>query len=497
MGGEGGADDASCTAVTPVLDIRELSVAYGATEALRGLELRVAPGEAVGLCGPSGCGKSSVAYAALGILPGVGRIASGRIEIEGADVTRLSPRAWRRLRAARVALAAQEPGLALNPVRRVGSQIASVLRAHGWGRAAARRRAEEVLEEMGLPAAGRFARAFPHQLSGGQLQRVVLAQALACGPALLIADEPATGLDAVTRDQVLAVLRRRVQAGMALLLISHRAEVLEQSVTRLVRMGPRAGVEAGAPLGRETMRSISPRPNRQAPRPSRALLLRARGLAKSYRRGGRGITALAGVDVEIGQAETVVLMGPSGAGKSTLARCLSGLERPDGGEIWRAETVGPRGAQLIWQDAAGALNPRMRLGEIIAEPWRVGDREGRIPERKERERRAGELLAAAGLPADWVARRPAELSGGQKRRVGILRALAVNPKLLILDEALTSVEAELREDLVRWLEALQQARGIAYLFITHDAALADRLGGRRLRLAAGQLAAEVEPCPVR
>ncbi|MGH9490781.1 MAG: ATP-binding cassette domain-containing protein, partial [Terriglobales bacterium] len=218
MGGEGGADDASCTAVTPVLDIRELSVAYGATEALRGLELRVAPGEAVGLCGPSGCGKSSVAYAALGILPGAGRIASGRIEIEGADVTRLSPRAWRRLRAARVALAAQEPGLALNPVRRVCSQIASVLRAHGWGRAAARRRAEEVLEEMGLPAAGRFARAFPHQLSGGQLQRVVLAQALACGPALLIADEPATGLDAVTRDQVLAVLRRRVQAGMALLL---------------------------------------------------------------------------------------------------------------------------------------------------------------------------------------------------------------------------------------------------------------------------------------
>lgn len=516
-----------------VLRIRGLAVAYGGSEVVRGLDLEVGAGEAVGLRGPSGCGKSTVARAVLGLLPRGGGITAGSVELMGRRTAELTAREWRRWRGALVAMAAQEAELALNPVRRVGSQIAAVLRAHPeaaparrWGRQAVRQRVAEALEEMGLAAW--FARAYPHQLSGGQRQRVVLARALACGaracplpaslapargPALLIADEPTTGLDAATREQILAALRRRVEAGMALLIISHEAEVLEQIAGRVVEMpsgagraGPGVARRALGPA-REAARSTladrsarssgeprgSPRPTRTRPvAPPLAPLLRARGLEKVYRRGGREVAALAGVDAEIQRDETVVLMGPSGAGKSTLARCLAGLEPPDRGQIWRAADLGARGVQMIWQDAAGALNPRMRVEEIIAEPWRIG---GERLTAAERQRRAGELLEQAGLPAAWMRRKPGELSGGEKRRVGLARALAVDPKLLILDEALASLEPELQEELLRWLEALQARRELSYLFITHDRALAARIGGRQLRLQAGRLA-EAAACAV-
>lgn len=436
----------------------------------------------------------------------------------------LGAREWRGLRGTAIAMAAQEAELTLNPVRRVGSQIMAVLRVHGWRRAAARRRTGELLEAMGLPE--RSARAYPHQLSGGQRQRVVLAQALAGaagdrGPALLIADEPTTGLDAETRRLILAVLRRRVQAGMGLLIISHEREVLDQIAARVVVMGGSmrasdSGLEA-CPAGnsggwRRLSGGQNPRESgtRGVAAPWSApvngarrrggdetgvggpraagggVLIQATGLRKSYRRGGGRISALTGASLELGTGETVVLMGPSGAGKSTLARCLAGLDGPDSGTIERAAGVGSRGVQMIWQDPAGALNPRMMVTDIIAEPWRIA---GNKFSRVEREQRVGGLLRQVGLPAEWMEKRPGQLSGGEKRRVGIARALAVDPRVLILDEALAGIEPELREGLVLWLEWLQARRDLACLFITHDLALAGRLGGRRLRMRAGRVEA--------
>ena len=516
-----------------LLAVRGLDVCYARTPVLRGVDLALQSGEAVGLLGPSGCGKSTLARAVLGLLPPPGRVTAGAVAIHGRDLATLRRREWRRLRGAVVALAHQEPSQALNPVRRIGDQIASVLAAHGWAGRAARARAAALLAELGLGADVRYARAYPHQLSGGQLQRAALAQALACGPALLIADEPTTGLDAETRGAILTALRRRVEQGMALLLISHEPAVLAAVVARTVALpGPSAAVVfaagstvaepaakgretafAKSPAGRgggsegervpprrdeepeRTLNPGSPEPfavtgrdeamRRQSPRP----LLRAAGLRKTYTRAGRRVQALDGVDLTVARGETVVLMGPSGAGKSTLARCLAGLEPADGGTLWRAPEVGPLGVQMIWQDAAGALNPRLRVGELVAEPWRIA---GGMP-RRERDRRAAELLEQVSLPGAWLRRRPAELSGGEKRRIGIARALALEPAVLILDEALASVEPELQQDLLRLLTALQARRGLAYLFITHDAELARRVGGRRVVLAAGRM--EAEACP--
>ncbi len=565
----------AAAAAPPLLAIRGLDVCYGRTPALRGVDLALQPGEAVGLLGPSGCGKSTLARAVLGLLPPGGSVTAGAIAVRGRDLATLRRREWRQLRGAVVALAHQEPSQALNPVRRIGEQIAAVLAAHGWARRPARARAAALLAELGLGAGERFARAYPHQLSGGQLQRAALAQALACGPALLIADEPTTGLDAETRAAILSALRRRVEQGMALLLISHEPAVLAAVVARTValpapsaaaagevpatksREAAAAGSEGeGVPPRRdkapernpapgspepsavagwnEAMRRLSPRPlsgreqspgpptrtpergesqagrgggsegeraypdvrkeperspneamRRLSPRP----LLKAAGLTKTYTRAGRRVPALEDVNLTLSRGETVVVMGPSGAGKSTLARCLAGLEPADGGTLWRAPEVGPLGVQMIWQDPASALNPRLHVGELVAEPWRIA---GGVP-RRERERRAAKLLEQVSLPGAWLRRRPAELSGGEKRRVGIARALALAPAVLILDEALASVEPELREDLLGLLAALQARRGLAYVFITHDAELARRVGGRRLLLAAGRM--EADACP--
>lgn len=562
----------AAAAAPPLLAVRGLDVCYGRTPALRGVDLALQPGEAVGLLGPSGCGKSTLARAVLGLLPPGGSVTAGAIAVRGRDVATLRRREWRQLRGAVVALAHQEPSQALNPVRRIGDQIVSVLAAHGWARRPARARAAALLAELGLGAGERFARAYPHQLSGGQLQRAALAQALACGPALLIADEPTSGLDAETRAAILSALRRRVEQGMALLLISHEPAVLAAVVARSValpagaagevpaakrRAASVAGSEGeGVPPRRdeapertpnpgstelsavtgwnEATRRLSPRPllsGEQSPspptstpergegqagrgggsegeraypdvreepertpddamrRPSPRPLLRAAGLTKTYTRAGRRVPALEDVDLTLSRGETVVVMGPSGAGKSTLARCLAGLEPADGGTLWRAPEVGPLGVQMIWQDPAGALNPRLRVGELVAEPWRIAGGMAR----RERERRAAELLEQVSLPGAWLRRRPAELSGGEKRRVGIARALALAPAVLILDEALASVEPELREDLLGLLAALQARRALAYLFITHDAELARRVGGRRLLLAAGRM--EADACP--
>ncbi len=506
----------AAAAAPPLLAVRGLDVCYGRTPALRGVDLALQPGEAVGLLGPSGCGKSTLARAVLGLLPPGGSVTAGAIAVRGRDVATLRRREWRQLRGAVVALAHQEPSQALNPVRRIGDQIVSVLAAHGWARRPARARAAALLAELGLGAGERFARAYPHQLSGGQLQRAALAQALACGPALLIADEPTSGLDAETRAAILSALRRRVEQGMALLLISHEPAVLAAVVARSValpagaagevpaakrRVASVAGSEGeGVPPRRDEAPERTPNPGstelsavtgwneatrRLSPRP----LLRAAGLTKTYTRAGRRVPALEDVDLTLSRGETVVVMGPSGAGKSTLARCLAGLEPADGGTLWRAPEVGPLGVQMIWQDPAGALNPRLRVGELVAEPWRIA---GGVP-RRERERRAAELLEQVSLPGAWLRRRPAELSGGEKRRVGIARALALAPAVLILDEALASVEPELREDLLGLLAALQARRALAYLFITHDAELARRVGGRRLILAAGRM--EADACP--
>ncbi|TNU76878.1 ABC transporter ATP-binding protein [Miniimonas arenae] len=501
----------------PVLAVEGLRVAYRGRDgqevlAVRGVDVVVHPGEVVALVGESGSGKSTTAHAALHLLPAGGRVAGGSIRLDGRDVTGLSEREWRSVRGREVGLVPQDPTVSLNPVVRVGDQVAEVLVIHGLARRReARLRAVELLRQAGLDQPEARARQFPNQLSGGMRQRVLIAIAIAAGPRLLVADEPTSALDVTVQKRILDHLGALVrELGTALLLITHdlgaaadRADrivvlengvVVEQGRTRDVLDAPqhpytRRLLAAVPSLG--SQRLVRERPVAATGSPPAPPVLEVRGLSKTFTlpRGStpREVTAVDDVSFAVGRGRTFALVGESGSGKSTTARIALHLERPTVGRVLLhgEDITAARGErlrrlrrrfQVVYQSPYASLDPRFTVEQVIAEPLRAFG----IGTPRERTERVRELLADVALPDDARHRGPRELSGGQRQRVAIARALALRPDLVVLDEPVSALDVSVQRQILELLVRLQEEHALAYLFISHDLAVvrqvADEVG---------------------
>ncbi len=499
-----------------LLSVRGLGVAIGERPVLADLVLEVDAGEVLGLIGESGSGKSLTALALAGLLP-EGARASGSVVFEGAELVGADEAALCGVRGRGIGLVFQEPATALNPLMTIGDQVAETARIHGgFSAAAARERAAATLERVGLPPQRIGLERYPHELSGGQRQRVAIALAVALAPRLLIADEPTTALDVTTQAQILELLAElAARDRMALLLISHDLAVVASVARRLAILHAGRIVEQGATLAvlrapahdytRALVRDFTlpaavPRTPSAAPP-----LLAADGIVRAYRMARRGFfgraplrRAVDGVTLAIAPGERVGLVGESGSGKSTLVRALLGLEAPEAGSV-RIEGERFTGAsaatarrlrrivQVVFQDPYGSLNPRHRVGRIVAEPLQLL---GAALPAAERERRVAAALTDVGLEAADARRRPHEFSGGERQRIAIARALVVGPRLLILDEAVSALDASLRSQILALLLALSAARGLAYLFVSHDLGVVRAITDRTLVMRSGRIVEE-------
>lgn len=469
--------------------------------AVRGVGFTVEAGEVLGVVGESGAGKTMLALALMGLLPD-GAEVTGSVRLRGEELIGRSDAELCRVRGDDLAMVFQEA--ALTPVRTVGDQIAEAVRAHSKvTRAAAWARALELLELVGI-AAGR-ARAYPHEFSGGMRQRVMIAMAVANRPGVILADEPTAGLDVTVQAQVLDVLRTAKDAtGAALVLITHDLRLVEDFADRVMVMREGRIVETGpveriyreprAAYTAELLRSI-PRVEDKGvsqPRPERPVVLQVDGLVRHYpvfkgtlvRRRVGSVRAVDGVGFDVREGETLALMGESGCGKTTTLLEILRLAGPQDGRVvvFGQDTASlsaagrktlRRDVQVVFQDPAASLNPRMRVADIIAEPLVThGFPSSRIGSR------VGELLELVGLEADTVRRYPHTLSGGQKQRVSIARALALEPRLLLLDEPVSALDAPVQASVMALLESLRDRLGLAYLLVAHDLAVVHRIADR-------------------
>ena len=502
----------------PLLEITDLRVSYrtsaGPVQAVSGAALAVGRGEIVAVVGESGSGKSTMAHAIVGLLPAGGRVDAGRIEFEGRDLPALRDAELRSVRGREIGLIPQDPMVSLNPVRRIGDQVAEALIVHGLasGKEAAER-AVAALAEAGLSDPATRARQYPHELSGGMCQRVLIAIALACRPSLVIADEPTSALDVTVQRRILDHIDELTRShGIAMLLITHDLGVAADRARRVVVMRAGRVVEHGPaervlsdpehPYTRELI-AAAPSLGARRPRirpvrdpvPRAEPLLTVSGLVKEFalprtKDGPSTVRAVDDVSFTVRRGETFALVGESGSGKSTTVRMILGLERPtsgtvlvDGVDATRPDRAALRALrrrmQLVYQNPYASLDPRFSVAEIIAEPLRAY----RVGNRAERRERAAELVEQVALPADVLRRRPAELSGGQRQRVAIARALALRPDLVVCDEPVSALDVSVQAQILELLGRLQEELGIAYLFISHDLAvvrgIADRVGVMR------------------
>ncbi|BFM23342.1 ABC transporter ATP-binding protein [Microbacterium sp. che218] len=461
------------------LRVRGLRIDGPTGAIVRGLDLDVAPGECVAMVGESGTGKSVSARALLGLLPAGLTARTDELEIDGVDARSFGERQWRGLRGDRIALVSQDALVSLDPLRRIGAEVAEPVRIHEpdvRGTALASR-VRESLERVSLPEPETRARQYPHELSGGLRQRALIASALAANPAVLVADEPTTALDATVQARVLDLLRRIADDGVAVVFISHDlgavARVADRVVVmhegRVVESGPTAELLASPrdPHTRALVEAVSHEPLRRAPRTD-APIFTADSLTKRF--GDRA--AVDDVSIEVRRGRTLAVVGESGSGKTTLARLIVGVSDPDAGTMtfagrpWSSRVA--RGAartrvQLVQQNPWGALDPRWTVGRTLSEAVTAGG-----VARSARRTVVATLLEEVGLSPAFVRRRPAQLSGGQRQRVAIARALAVTPDLLVLDEPVSALDASVRARILDRLRALQTERDLAMVFVTHD-----------------------------
>ncbi|MFF0791155.1 dipeptide ABC transporter ATP-binding protein [Streptomyces spiralis] len=485
-----------------LVDVTDLTVEFGSLRAVDGLSLRLERGAALALVGESGSGKSTVASALLGLHRGTGARVGGSVHVAGVDVEAASDEELRRLRGAKAAMVFQDPLSALDPYYAIGDQIAEVYRVHTRAsRRAARARAVEVLDRVGIPDAVRRSRSRPHEFSGGMRQRALIAMALACEPDLLIADEPTTALDVTVQAQILDLLHRlREETGTGLLLVTHDVGVAAESVDEVLVMRHGRVVEHGpvsavlrSPSHAYTSELLGVVPRVDAPRTGSTatdeVVLEATGLRREFGRGKRAFAAVDGVSLTIRRGETLGVVGESGSGKTTLGRMLVGLLEPTAGTIryeGQPHTGVNPAVQMVFQDPVSSLNPRRSVGESIADPLRArGERdEARIRER------VTELLERVGLEGAHYDRYPHEFSGGQRQRVGIARALAADPRVIVCDEPVSALDVTTQAQVVALLAELQRELGLALVFVAHDLAVVRQVSDRVAVMRKGRVVEE-------
>ncbi|MFU9027718.1 dipeptide ABC transporter ATP-binding protein [Rhodococcus erythropolis] len=493
-----------------LLSVTDLQIAYGAEPAVSGVSFTVGRGEVVAVVGESGSGKSTTAHAILGLLAGSGHVTGGTVEFEGEQIDSYSDRAWQRIRGARIGLVPQDPTTSLNPVTRIGDQVAEVLRIHGLAvRRKARLDAVEVLERAGIDRPEIRARQYPHELSGGMRQRVLIGIALVANPALIIADEPTSALDVTVQRRILDHLDERIaESGAAVLLITHDLGVAADRADRILVMQGGRIVESGRtadildnPRHEYTKKlldsapSLSSGPVDRPVRQDTSPLLTLTGITKRFNVGrGSSITAVNEVSLTVPRGQTVSLVGESGSGKSTTARIAVRLEQADAGTISFdghdiTKVKGSdlrelrRKIQLVYQNPYASLDPKLSVQDIVAEPLRAF----KVGGRSQQQSRAAELLDQVALPEQFLSRKPAELSGGQRQRVAIARALALKPDLLVLDEPVSALDVSVQAQILALLDELQRELGLTYLFISHDLAVVRQISDVVGVMQAGRL----------
>ncbi len=521
----------------PVLSVRNLTTAFRGAQGWKtvvdGVSFDLEDRQTLAIVGESGSGKSVLALSIMGLLPQRAARRSGQVLLDEQDLLSMPEREMERVRGNRVAMIFQEPMSAMNPVMTVARQIAEPLVRHrGLSRRAAMAEAVRLMERVRIPAAARRAGEYPHEMSGGMLQRVMIASALACSPRVLIADEPTTALDVTIQAQILDLIRElQREDGMSVLFITHDmgvvAEIAERTVViynsrmvedgtteqifaapkneytrRLLAAAPRLGSLQGSPLPR-------PYPDPAGPEPdavdtvcrSGAPLVEVRELTARFdlHKGVLGrvsarVHAAEKVSFEIFKGETLSLVGESGCGKSTTGRAIlrlipavSGSVTVGGKDILAlgsADLTCQRQAmQMIFQDPYSSLNPRLRVGDAIAEPMRA---HGLVPEAGLKDE-VVRLLAQVGLAPEMARRWPHEFSGGQRQRIAIARALGLKPEFIVADECVSALDATIKAQVVNLMMQLQRDLGLTYLFISHDMAVVERISHRVAVMYMGEI----------
>ncbi|SEK76707.1 ABC transporter ATP-binding protein [Roseovarius nanhaiticus] len=500
-----------------LLQIRDLAIALpeGADRkfAAEDINFDLAPGEILCIVGESGSGKSMSANAVMGLLPQGVKPAGGTITFDGREILDLPEKEMLKLRGGRISMIFQEPLSALNPLMRVGAQIAEVFEAHGVLRPAERqKRALELLDEVGIPDPNSAIRAYPFQLSGGQRQRVMIAMALALEPDILIADEPTTALDVTTQAQILELIENlRKSRGMAVIFITHDFGVVADIADRVIVMQTGKIVETGTadevllkpqhPYTRALIDAIPRLTQRaEAAEQTRDPILTVEGLNKTFSTGSgtlfgkrRVVKAVQDVSFQLYAGETIGIVGESGSGKSTVGRCLVRLLDPDSGRVMvdGADIAHMSGAelrdqrrklQMIFQDPFSSLNPRARVSRILTEGLiAYGTPKAQAMDR------ARELLELVGLDGSAMNRFPHEFSGGQRQRIGIARALALDPRIIIADEAVSALDVSIQAQVLDLLADLKTRLDLSMLFITHDLRVAARICDRIIVMQKGRI----------
>lgn len=520
--------------VRPLLEIKNLAINFatsnGEVNAVRNAHLTVMPGETVAIVGESGSGKSTSALAAIGLLPGNGRVAGGEILFDGEDIAHASEKRMIELRGNSIGMVPQDPMSNLNPVWKIGFQVKETLKANGLP--SGPEDVAKVLSEAGLPDAARRAKQYPHEFSGGMRQRALIAIGLSCQPRLLIADEPTSALDVTVQRQILDHLDKMTsELGTAVLLITHDLGLAAERADKVVVMYKGQVVESGPslellrnPRHPYTKRLVASAPSLASRRiqvakeqgieseellaPSEPVavekalpeeVLRVENLTKVFKlRGGIGkttdFTAVDSVSFAVKRGTTTAIVGESGSGKSTVAQMVLNLLEPTSGKIIfdgvDTSTLNSRDlfkfrrrVQPIFQDPYGSLDPMYNIFRTIEEPLRTH----KIGTKASREKKVRELLDQVALPQSTMRRYPNELSGGQRQRIAIARALALDPEVIICDEAVSALDVLVQAQVLNLLAELQDNLGLTYLFITHDLAVVRQIADHVCVMEKGKL----------